>query len=110
MNNIKLAQIAYRKFRVKMLCLESLQVNLWNLECIKVNFIKYFFGEKDNIESVSKKTPFFIKQFLHTFCQKRTFSYPTTFFESLITQKRSIFEESYISYSKRQKSCTLIVI
>ena len=27
-----------------------------------------------------------------------------------ITQKRFIFEESYISYGKRQKSCTLIVI
>ena len=34
----------------------------------------------------------------------------TTFFESPITQKRFIFEESHISYSKRQKSCTLIVI
>ena len=32
------------------------------------------------------------------------------FFESLITHKRSIFEHSYISYGKRQKSCTLIVI
>ena len=28
-----------------------------------------------------EKSPvFFIKQFLHTFCQKRTFCYPTTFF------------------------------
>ena len=27
-----------------------------------------------------------------------------------ITQKRSIFEYSYVSYDKRQKSCTLIVI
>ena len=55
---------------------------------------------------------FFIKLFLHTFFffQKRTFCYPTTFFESLITHKRFIFEESYISYGKRQKSCTLIVI
>ena len=53
---------------------------------------------------------FFIKQFLRTFCQKRTFCYPTTFIESLITHKRFIFEESYISYGKRQKSCTLIVI
>ena len=34
----------------------------------------------------------------------------TTFFESPITQKRFIFEESHISYSKRKKSCTLIVI
>ena len=53
---------------------------------------------------------FFIKRFLHTFCQKRTFCYPTTFFELLITHKRFIFEHSYISYSKRQKSCTLIVV
>ena len=34
----------------------------------------------------------------------------TTFFESPITQKRFILEQSYISYGKRQKSCTLIVI
>ena len=33
-----------------------------------------------------------------------------TFFESPITQKWFIFEESHISYSKRQKSFTLIVI
>ena len=52
---------------------------------------------------------FFIKQFLHTFFLKRTFSYPTTFIESLITHKRFNFKESYISYGKRQKSCTLIV-
>ena len=32
------------------------------------------------------------------------------FFESLITHKRFIFEHSYGSYDKRQKSCTLIVI
>ena len=59
-----------------------------------------------------KKVSFysFVKLFLHTFCQKRTFSYPTTFFESPITHKRFIFKESYISYGKRQKSCTLIVI
>ena len=36
--------------------------------------------------------------------------YPTTFFELLITHERFIFEESYIWYGKRQKSCTLIVI
>ena len=52
----------------------------------------------------------FIKQFLHTFCQKRTFCYPTTFFESLITHKQFIVEESYILYGKRQNSCTVIVI
>ena len=28
----------------------------------------------------------FLKLFLHTFCQQPTFCYPTTFFESLITQ------------------------
>ena len=53
---------------------------------------------------------FLIKLFLHTFFQKRTFCYSTTFFESLITHKRFVFKESYISYGKRQKSCTLIVI
>ena len=53
---------------------------------------------------------FFIYRFLHTFGQKRTFCYTTTFVESLITHKRFVFEESYISYGKRQKSCTLIVI
>ena len=34
----------------------------------------------------------------------------STFFESPITHKRFIFEHSYISYGKRQKCCTLIVI
>ena len=57
---------------------------------------------------LGKSRIFFIKQFLHTFSQKRTFCYPTTFIESLITHKRFIFEESYISYDKRQKSCTSI--
>ena len=43
--------------------------------------------------------------------KKRTFSKKVcTFLELPITPKRSIFEESYISYGKRQKSCTLIVI
>ena len=56
---------------------------------------------------------FFIKRFLHTFCQKRTFCYPTTFIESNLEAPelaRFIFEESYILYGKRQKSCTLIVV
>ena len=56
------------------------------------------------------KVRFFIKLFLHTFCQKRNFWYPTAFFESLITHEWLIFEESYILYGKRQKSCTLIVV
>ena len=38
------------------------------------------------------------------FAKKRTFGYLTTFFESLITHKRFIFEESYMSYGERQKS------
>ena len=41
---------------------------------------------------------------------KTDFFQKTTFFESLITHKRFIVEESYISYGKRQKSCTFIVI
>ena len=53
---------------------------------------------------------FFIKQFLHTFAKNGTFCCQTTFIESLITHKRFVFEESYISYGKRQKSCTLIVV
>ena len=32
------------------------------------------------------------------------------FFESPIAQKRFIFEYSYVSYGKRQKSCTFIII
>ena len=34
----------------------------------------------------------------------------SAFFESMKTHKRSIFEHSYVSYGKRQRSCTLIVI
>ena len=34
----------------------------------------------------------------------------TTFFELLITHKQSIFEHSYVSYGKRQKRCTLIIV
>ena len=41
---------------------------------------------------------------------KTHFFQKTTCFESPITQKRFIFEQSFISYGKRQKSCTLIVI
>ena len=44
----------------------------------------------------------FIKLFLHTFFLKTGFL--------LITHKRFVFKESYTSYGKRQKSCTLIVI
>ena len=41
---------------------------------------------------------------------KTDFFQKSTFFELPIARKRSIFEESLISYGKRQKSCTLIVI
>ena len=54
---------------------------------------------------------FFIRLFLHTFFAKKCCFWPLAIlFESQITQKPFIFEESYISYGKRQKSCTLIVI
>ena len=41
---------------------------------------------------------------------KTDFFQKSTFFESPITHKRFIFEHSYNSYGKRQKSCCLIVI
>ena len=41
---------------------------------------------------------------------KTDFLKKTTFFESPIAQKRSIFKHSYVSYGKRQKSCTFIGI
>ena len=57
------------------------------------------------------KSFFLLSDFCTLFAKKRTFCcYPTVFIESLITHKQLIFEESYISYGKRQKSCTLIVI
>ena len=37
---------------------------------------------------------------------KTDFPRKSTFFQSLITHKRFIFEHSYILYGKRQKSCT----
>ena len=53
---------------------------------------------------------FLLSDFCTLFAKKRTFCYLTTFIESLITHKRFIFKESCISYGKRQKSCTLIVV
>ena len=53
---------------------------------------------------------FLFSYFCTLFSKKLPFCYSTTFFESLITHKRFVFKESYISYGKRQKSCTLIVI
>ena len=58
------------------------------------------------------KSPFLAKSVQKSLNKKikMDFFQKTTFFESPITQKRFIFEENLISYSKRQKSCTLIVI
>ena len=58
------------------------------------------------------KSPFLEKSVQKLFNKKikTDFFQKSTFFESPITHKRFIFEHSYISYGKRQKSCTLIVI
>ena len=53
------------------------------------------------------KLIFLLSYFCTLFSEKRGFLLLTTFFESLIPHKRF---KSYISYGKRQKSCTLIVI
>ena len=74
----------------------------WTVSELSAIQKRHFFEKKSIL--------FFIKQFWHTFCQKQTFCYPTTFIESLITHKWFIFEESYIWNGKHQKSCTLIVI
>ena len=52
---------------------------------------------------------FLIKLFLYKKI-KTDFFQKSTFFESSITQKQFIFEHSHVSYGKRKKSCTLIVI
>ena len=59
------------------------------------------------------KSPFLAKSVQKSLNKKNKnwlFFKKTTFFESPITQKRFIFEESYSSYGKRQKSCTLNVV
>ena len=58
------------------------------------------------------KSPFLAKSVQKSLNRKIKIDFfqKTTFFESPITQKRFIFEESHISYGKRQKSCTLIDI
>ena len=61
----------------------------------------------------SKKVRFWQKSVQKKFnknFKKPDFFQKSTFFESPITQKRSIFEHSYVSYGKRPKRCTLIVI
>ena len=49
----------------------------------------------------SKVLSFLLSNFCIIFAKKQTFCYSSTFFLSLITHKRFIFEESYISYGKR---------
>ena len=58
------------------------------------------------------KSPFLAKSVQKSLNKKMQtyFFQKTTFFESPIAHKRFIFEESLISYSKRQKSCTIIAI
>ena len=58
------------------------------------------------------KSPFWAKSVQKSLNKKIKIDFfqKTTFFESPITHKLFIFKESHISYSKRQKSCTLIVI
>ena len=58
------------------------------------------------------KSPFLAKSVQKSLNKKIKTDFPgkSTFFELPITQKRFIFEESYISNGKRQKSCTLIAI
>ena len=58
------------------------------------------------------KSPFSAKSVQKSLNRKIKTDFPgkSTFFESPITHKRFIFEHSYISYGKRQKSCCLIVI
>ena len=84
---------------------------IWNITLLKNEpfmsnrrFKKGTFFEKKSI------FVFLLSYFCTLFSKNWTFWYSTTFFESLMTHKRFIFEESYISYGKRQKSCTLIVI
>ena len=62
----------------------------------------------DSIKVVGKQKVRFWQNLLNKKI-KTDFFQKSTFFESPITQKRFIFEHSYISYGKRQKSCTLIV-
>ena len=52
---------------------------------------------------LKKKSIFYLAIFAHFLPKKRTFCHPTTFIKSLITHKRFIFKETYISYGKRQK-------
>ena len=65
---------------------------------------RYFFPENPFLFS------YYVSYFCTLFSKNCLFATRPPFFESLITHKRFVFKESYISYGKRQKSCTLIVI
>ena len=58
----------------------------------------------------SKKSVFSIFLYRTLFAKNRLFATWPFFLIADNNNKRSIFEESYILYGKRQKSCTLIVI
>ena len=78
---------------------------------MKCNFPqKWTAYEIQKRRSGSKKSVFWQKVCKNSLIKKPHFFQKPTFFESPITQKQFIFEQSYISYGKRQKSCTLIVI
>ena len=66
--------------------------------------------QRSDSKKGSKMSVFWQKVCKNSLIKTDFFFQKSTFFESLITQKRSIFEHSYDSYSKRQKNCTLIVI
>ena len=67
-------------------------------------------GNSKKVLFPGKSVFVFLLSYFCTLFLKTAFCYSTTFFESLITHKRFVFKESYISYAERQKSCTLIVI
>ena len=83
---------------------------IWNVTLLKNEpFMSYQRFKKGGRVANS---PFLEKSVQKLFYKKikTDFFQKSTFFESPITHKRFIFEHSYISYGKRQKSCTLIVI
>ena len=83
---------------------------IWNVTFLKNEpFMSY---QRFNKGGRVAKSPFLAKsvQKLLNKKIKTDFFQKSTFFESPITQKRSIFGYSYVLYDKRQKSCTLIVI
>ena len=87
---------------------EQLKYNSFDVYHMKCNFPQkwtvYELSAIQKMWSGSKKSVF------GKSVQKTGLFQKSTFFESLITQKRFIFKNSYISYGKRKKSYTLNVI